>query len=396
MNNKSAIIVCPIGDSGSMVGQTLLGLTIGERVLLALQYAGVSRVAFVGDGPKPTSNRARVETVPAKRLLDESESKERGLLVLSAHLVFDRKMVSAGNALPASGPLTTVDSSSAEQIINDPEAWLHSRVVEETVSSRGFAIPVTDRRTRLIAKRCLLNSLKKPLDGFVSRNLNRHISTTITSLIVNTGIRPNQLTLFIMLIGILSGVFAAMADHWWALILAGCCFQGQSVMDGCDGEIARITYRFSKTGQWLDTIGDDLTNYAFYAGLSVGLARVTDNPLFFLIGGITFVFQWATSITMYQRIYKMGTGDLLAVPNVLSSGSAPVTGWFGRVIAIVYLIVKKDSFALILSVIIALQYPLVSFIAMTIGTYPAFFGIFTNELRIRKLERSGHTITPAN
>ncbi len=396
MKNKSAIIVCPKGGSEFTPAHMLLGLSIGERLLLALQYAKVEQVAFVGDGPRPQSNRSTLEIVDARTLLKTAEADGETLLVLPADLVFDRGLITSGRPLPPAAPLTTVDAATAVQIIDNPDAWSATRAVEETQSGREFAIPVKDRRTRKIAKRCLLNSLKKPLDGFVSRHLNRHISTTISSVLVTTGLRPNHLTLFIMLIGISSGVFAAMAEHWWSLVLAGLCFQGQSVMDGCDGELARLTYRFSKTGQWLDTIGDDLTNYAFYAGLFVGIARITGEPLYYLIGGVTGLFQWATSITMYRRIYKLGTGDLLAIPNMLSNKKGSAPGWFGKVIDVVYLIVKKDSFAFILSVITALQAPTVAFVVMTVGTYPACFGIFANELRIRKLERDGRQVLPAN
>ena len=36
----------------------LLGLTLGERVLLALKSSGVERVVFLGQGPQPQCERA--------------------------------------------------------------------------------------------------------------------------------------------------------------------------------------------------------------------------------------------------------------------------------------------------------------------------------------------------
>ena len=36
--------------------------------------------------------------------------------------------------------------------------------------------------------------------------------------------------------------------------------------------MARLTYRFSHLGQWLDSVGDDLTNYLFCIALALGQA----------------------------------------------------------------------------------------------------------------------------
>jgi phosphatidylglycerophosphate synthase len=396
MSGKLAVVVCPEGES-SKVGTPLLGLTVGERVLLALQYAGVSKIAFAGAGERPFSDRVDVQVVSLKSLLEEGEARQRGVFILPADLVFDRGLISGQVPLESHLSVKRIPGSEALTIAQNPESWLQSLDENSKAKGVGFALRVLSKSSWKMAKRCLLLSLRKPLDGFISRNLNRYISTFISSYLVRTGIRPNQLTFFIMLIGMCSGVFAACAEYWWALVLAGFCFQGQSVMDGCDGEIARLTYRFSKSGQWLDTIGDDLTNYSFYIGLFVGLARVNEQPWFYLIGGITCVFQWAMSITMYQRIYKMGTGDLLAIPIVVASSKAKQgEGTFGKIVGVLYKIVKKDFFTLILSVIIAVQFPLIAFVAMTVGTYPAFFGIFANELRLRKMERDGKTIEIAS
>ena len=36
-----------------------------------------------------------------------------------------------------------------------------------------------------------------------------------------------------------------------------------------------MSHRGSRLGEWLDTIGDDLTNYGFFGGAGVGLYRAT-------------------------------------------------------------------------------------------------------------------------
>ncbi len=388
MQVKSALILCPEGNDKRGTKRNLLGLSVGERLLLSLQYGGIEQVAFAGNGQRPASDRAEIRQV-------SPETLSGPILVVGSDTVLDRGLLQKGGTSFSGLPLATCAPEDVSRIMADPEGFLRSLPESDAVTGTGFAVRVRDRKSRQAARRCLLLSLRKPLDGFVSRHLNRYVSTFITGLLVPTGIRPNQLTFFIMLIGILSGVFAAMSEHWWALILSGICFQGQSILDGCDGEIARLTYRFSKTGQWMDTLGDDLTNYAFYAGLAVGMGRSFCHWWIYLLGAVTFVFQWATSFTMYQRIYKMGTGDLLAIPDVFTKDEKNSAGLYGRIVKTLRIVLKKDSFALIISVITAVGLPHVAFIAMTVGTYPAFYGIFSNELALRRMERDGLDIPKA-
>ena len=253
------------------------------------------------------------------------------------------------------------------------------------MSGHGYAIRVVDADAARHARRSLLVSLRKPIDGFISRNLNRHISIFFSSLLVWTGLRPNQLTVFIMGMGLASSFFAAFPENQSFLFIAALLFQGQSIFDGCDGEIARLTYRFSPLGQWLDTIGDDMTNYFFCLGLAVGQARVLECPWLYVAGGITFLSQLVLSGIMYQRIAKMGSGDLLVLPDTLTTGQ--YSGFLGLVLKFFRLITKRDFFVFIIAVITALGFPLAAFITMAIGGYIALAGVALNELRLRKMER---------
>ncbi len=103
-------------------------------------------------------------------------------------------------------------------------------------------------------------------------DLNRYISLAITRLLVKTKLLPNQVSVVILGIGLLGAWFASRGDYA-SVVIGAFLFQTQSVLDGRDGEMSRITHRGSRTGEWLDTIGDDLTNYGFFGGLGLGLYR---------------------------------------------------------------------------------------------------------------------------
>ena len=59
---------------------------------------------------------------------------------------------------------------------------------------------------------------------------------------------------------------------------SGCCSgwlleHTQSVLDGCDGELARVRFQQSKLGAWLDTFVDDVLNVLMTASAGIGLWR---------------------------------------------------------------------------------------------------------------------------
>lgn len=365
---KTALIVCPVGGSP---GRRLLGLSIGERLLLALQAAGITSVTFVGRGEQPVSARTSLVRVwPDAWPPDD-------VLVVAADAVFDRGLVGSG----AGGdlPIALTSADEARMIARAPEAWLdtHAGACD---TNPGFALRVIDGASARRAKRALLRSLRKPIDGIVSRYLNRYVSIFLSSWLVRLPVRPNHLTLVFTLIGLASGIVTAIADPPWLVVLGAGLFQAQSILDGCDGELARLTYRFSRSGQWLDSIGDDVTNYAFCFGLAFGQAHARGIPLLLYAGIVTVALQCIASALLYRRMMIMGTGDLLAIPDM-------VTGEASAVVRFVRQLAKRDTFVFVIAVL-AVANPVVAFAVYAAGTVPMVIGVVENERRIAWQARS--------
>jgi Predicted sugar nucleotidyltransferases len=102
------------------------------------------------------------------------------------------------------------------------------------------------------AEDLLMRSLKKDEDGFISRHINRRFSRLITKRLVNFDIEPNLISIFSFLLCIASSLFFYGKILWIGGILA----QFSSVLDGCDGEIARLKLKESEFGGFLDSILD--------------------------------------------------------------------------------------------------------------------------------------------
>jgi phosphatidylglycerophosphate synthase len=112
----------------------------------------------------------------------------------------------------------------------------------------------------------------KSQDGFVSRYLNRPISRVVTRLLLRFPTTPNAWTLLIFLIPLAAALTLLQGAYWsflWGLVL----FQVFSVLDGCDGEIARAKFLESERGRRLDDLFDILSNILLVAALGFGLSR---------------------------------------------------------------------------------------------------------------------------
>ncbi len=117
------------------------------------------------------------------------------------------------------------------------------------------------------AKKILIErSVKGTGDGFVSRYLNRKISTKITEVVIDN-LTPMKATFISFFIGLLSSVVALVFPP-----LGGIFYQISSILDGIDGEISRASLSTSKFGGWLDSILDRYVDFTFLTALAIHLS----------------------------------------------------------------------------------------------------------------------------
>ena len=94
----------------------------------------------------------------------------------------------------------------------------------------------------------------------------------MTRLLLRFPTTPNAWTLLIFPIPIVASLILLHGTYWsffWGLVL----FQVFSVLDGCDGEIARAKFLESERGRRLDDLFDILSNILLVVGLGFGLSR---------------------------------------------------------------------------------------------------------------------------
>lgn len=112
----------------------------------------------------------------------------------------------------------------------------------------------------------------KSQDGLVSRYLNRPLSRVATRLLLRFPTTPNAWTLLIFPIPIVAALILLQGTYR-SFLLGLVLFQVFSILDGCDGEIARAKFLESERGRRLDDLFDVLSNVLLVAGLGTGLSR---------------------------------------------------------------------------------------------------------------------------
>jgi len=149
-----------------------------------------------------------------------------------------------------------------------------------------------------IARSRLLGALVKETDGFMSRHFARPISIFVSRRIVNWGVTPNQMTIVSMLIG-LSGAPFFLSDAAALQTIGALLFVTHSVLDGCDGELARLTYRESRLGGILDFIGDNLVHIAVFGCMGWGWYMASDTPWPLYLGISAVIGAAGSAIAVY-------------------------------------------------------------------------------------------------
>jgi choline kinase/phosphatidylglycerophosphate synthase len=207
------------------------------------------------------------------------------------------------------------------------------------------------------AERVLMRSCRKDTDGFFSRHFNRYVSLAISKQLLKTQFTPNQMTvIFFFLTGIPAAILAAFTGYW-AFLAATFLFQWGSILDGVDGEVARLKFLNSKFGQWLDTACDNGSYLLFFIGTAIGVYRAQPTlPIKILIAAALFGLITVLGVAFYTLSRKTQSGTMLAISAALEKRIA--TSKVYAVLAKLQFIIRRDFFAVLFLVFGVLGKPL--------------------------------------
>ena len=150
--------------------------------------------------------------------------------------------------------------------------WEHSdtiaKFVEYAKQNKGLAVSVKkldnsfsariyDKKSSVAAEWDLLKFLQFRPGGLVAKYLNRPFSIRMTRRIIKYKfVTPNFVTIADFFIG-LFGLSLFLIPSYWAAVIGAVIMHFNSIVDGVDGEVARLRHQSSKIGANLDSFSDE-------------------------------------------------------------------------------------------------------------------------------------------
>jgi phosphatidylglycerophosphate synthase/CTP:molybdopterin cytidylyltransferase MocA len=179
----------------------------------------------------------------------------------------------------------------------------------------AFSQDLHTRSGRKQAQGLLIKALRKSVDGIIARHINRRFSLAMSRWLMNTSVRPNHVTAFSLAVSIAAAFAAAAATAsapvW--LAVGAVLWQLASMLDGIDGELARLKFAESKIGEWFDTLTDDVGKFAFFIGSGVGISAVTGQSVWLALCVIAVGVQMTLAINLYRKLLRTGSGSHYAL-----------------------------------------------------------------------------------
>jgi len=174
----------------------------------------------------------------------------------------------------------------------------------------GFWIDVDDEDAFTKAEGKLLANLDKPSDGPISRYLNRPISTRISKYLVKTNLTPNHVSLFSFALCCIGASLFFFGEYPY-LLLGAILAQASSIVDGCDGEVARLKFQGTEFGAWFDAVLDRYADAFLLFGLTYYVYSLSGSLLPILVGFLAIIGAFMNSYTAdkYDGFMKKKIGS---------------------------------------------------------------------------------------
>ncbi len=179
------------------------------------------------------------------------------------------------------------------------------------------------------AERRLKRMLGRPEDGWVSRSINRHISTPLSFLLAKWGVSPNVITSFVLILTLIGAILAGSGIYQW-IVLGAFIFQLSSILDGSDGEVARLTLRTTRFGSWYSKFSNSFRHVVFFEALGLSAYKATGSNVYLFAMMVLAALALYSLSQMAAFAWKRRNDfeENLVPEPIKSSYNSPVTDGF--------------------------------------------------------------------
>ena len=250
---------------GPQARRKVAGVSLLERMAVALHRGGAREIIIIGDDPTPSFRRLPPLGIETKTISSRQAASilEQGEIAVADGALFafptdvrrvlaegGRLVDGAGRGLPLEVRRAGVSATDAPPVAAARPAFL-------VVGDAGLAR----------AEREIWDGLESASDGFLDRWINRPLSRYLTRCLIHTPVSPNSITVLGTLVGLAGAGLIAAGSHLLA-VLGALVFQLSASIDCADGDLARLLFKESRLGKWLDLILDNVVHLAIFAALA--------------------------------------------------------------------------------------------------------------------------------
>ncbi len=153
------------------------------------------------------------------------------------------------------------------------------------------------------AEKTLFRSLIKDTEGFMSKHVERPISLAISKRLVETPLTPNQMSLISIFVGLVGALLISWPGRTWP-VCGALLFLFHSILDGCDGELARIKFMESRLGGLMDFWGDNVVHAAVFIGIARHWSAIEPGLWPQVLAGLATAGAFASAALVYWQTMR--------------------------------------------------------------------------------------------
>lgn len=281
------------------------GLSVAERTRRALDRAGFPPAGAADESAEPTlfvAGDAVIDPAAASAL-----SRSGADAAIAAE---DALEAPAALFLAKPGALAPAPRST-EELAATAAKLRAAGTLSLVPTAGGVCQRVRTGAEATVLERRLLAALVQPGDGFFARHFDRRISSWLSPRLVRRGLTPNAITLGATAVGLLAA--SLLATQSQAMQIVGALlFIASTILDGCDGEVARLSFTSSEFGRRLDLACDNVVNAAVFLAIGFGALRGDPDGSVAVLVAVTlagFALATLAGWAFSRWLARTGSGD---------------------------------------------------------------------------------------
>ena len=249
----------------------------------------------------------------------------------------------------------------------------------------GYAMNLDPTQESLdSAKEMIFSNVGKTATGWIAVNINGRFSLPLSKQLIKTPLTPNMISVLINVIGFMSGPFYALGHP----VIGAICMQIATILDRCDGEVARIKLMETKKGQWVDTISDQVSMLSFYIGLPIGYYAINNSGWIIGLGIMNvFFFVFFIAWSFYFLVKYTDSGSLVSYMKVDNFIDTEKTSYMRKFISFLRPLGRRNFYSMAFLVMAIFGgYPVVFFFATVAITF-FFIHVLEDILKLSKIKK---------